>query len=534
MLSVIAIPLTGLWELFRTDEQYRTHEIRLLIVLMSVLFLGVGVFVQEYLTNRDLFSEAGQADERFRLAARAGKMYAFEWDAAADLYTRSEESVHILGLDAPKEITGQQLLASVHPDDHAGFLDSVSRLSPGNPTGECTYRFVRSDASVIWLGRRARAFFDQHGKMLRIVGMVADLRESKRQEALVRESEERLRVAAEVGRMYAWEWDPATDVVRRSAECTGILGLSDAAEGIAEDYFSSVHSEDRSVLQSLVGSLTPEDPVYRAQYRKFREDGGLLWLEESGCATFDGDGKMVRLVGMTADITERKLAEEAVAGMSQRLIDAQEQERRRIARELHDNTNQRLALLAMKIEQLTHELPEQTVGLHDRMDELRNETVEISSDIRTVAHELHPPALEYAGLVGAVTGFCLEFEKQHKMKLDFKTGDLPNPVPSDISLCLFRILQEALHNSAKYSGTERIEVELWETSDEVHFRVSDYGAGFEPEAAREGRGLGLISMRERVRLLKGTFSIQSQLQHGTTIRVRVPLHAEINSMLKVV
>jgi len=137
--------------------------------------------------------------------------------------------------------------------------------------------------------------------------------ERKEAERAFRDSEERLRVAAEVGKMYAWEWDPVTDSVLRSPECSDILGLRDTAgKDIAKDYFSFVHPEDRAELWSLVESLTPEAPVYRTQYRRFRPDGALLWLEESGCATFDGGGKMVRLVGMTADITERKQAEEAL------------------------------------------------------------------------------------------------------------------------------------------------------------------------------------------------------------------------------
>ena len=136
--------------------------------------------------------------------------------------------------------------------------------------------------------------------------------ERKQTERALREGEERLCVAAEVGRMYAWEWDPATDAVLRSAECADILGLSAAGEGLGKDYFSFIHPDDRAELRSLVDSVTPEDPVYRTQYRRFRPDGALLWLEESGRATFDRGGKITRLVGMTADITERKRVEEAL------------------------------------------------------------------------------------------------------------------------------------------------------------------------------------------------------------------------------
>jgi PAS domain S-box-containing protein len=155
-------------------------------------------------------------------------------------------------------------------------------------------------------------------------GVAHDLTEILQAQKALRESEERLRVAAEVGRMYAWEWDPATDSVLRSAECAGILGLTEATrEGIAKDYLSLIHPDDRAGLWSLVHSLTPEDPVYRTHYRRFRPDRSQLWLEESGRATFDGNGTMVQLVGMTADITERKLAEEALRRKDAELAEAQ-------------------------------------------------------------------------------------------------------------------------------------------------------------------------------------------------------------------
>ena len=120
-------------------------------------------------------------------------------------------------------------------------------------------------------------------------------------------------------------------------------------------------------------------------------------------------------------------------------------------------------------------------------------------------------------------GFCREFSEQQKLEIDFQTHDLPSPLSPDISLCFFRVLQEALHNSAKHSGVRHFEVRLWGTSDEIHLTVRDSGAGFDREAAKESRGLGLISMEERLKLLKGTLSIDSQPKRGTTIHARVPL-----------
>jgi signal transduction histidine kinase len=229
------------------------------------------------------------------------------------------------------------------------------------------------------------------------------------------------------------------------------------------------------------------------------------------------------------DITERKLAEAALASVSRKLIEAQEEERTRIGRELHDDIGQRLALLAVQMQQL-HEnslvLPE----VRSRMGEFQKQTSEIAADIQSLSHELHSAKLQYLGIAAAMRGFCREFGEQQKVEVNFQAHDLPSPLSPDISLCFFRVLQEALHNSAKHSGVRHFEVRLWGTSDEIHLTVKDSGAGFDREAAKESRGLGLISMGERLKLLNGTLSIESQPKRGTTIHARVHFTAVSNSI----
>jgi signal transduction histidine kinase len=209
--------------------------------------------------------------------------------------------------------------------------------------------------------------------------------------------------------------------------------------------------------------------------------------------------------------------------VSRRLIEAQEQERNRIARELHDDIGQRLALLSIELEQL-HQDPPILPEVHRRIGELQKQASEITTDVQTLSHDLHSTKLEYLSPVAAMKGLCQELGEQTKVKIDFKTQDLPSPLPPDISLCLFRVLQEALRNAVKHSGARHVEVGLWGTADEIHLAVSDPGIGFDSEAAKEGRGLGLVSMGERLKLLKGTISIESQPNRGTTIQARVPLN----------
>jgi len=241
------------------------------------------------------------------------------------------------------------------------------------------------------------------------------------------------------------------------------------------------------------------------------------------------------LIGLSVDSplvpkVHDKTTRPEARGVSHRLIEAQEQERARIARELHDDTSQRLATLVMNIEQLRDDLPEHAVELRNRVNHIRNHMLNLSNDIRTLAHELHPPGMEFLGLTGAARGFCTEFGEHQKVEIELKTNDVPSDLPTDISMCLFRILQEALHNSRKHSGVRRFIVHLWGTSDEVHLRVADGGAGFDVELAGKGSGLGLISMRERAKLLNGTFDIESNSKVGTTIHVCLPFRAEHDSI----
>jgi signal transduction histidine kinase len=221
----------------------------------------------------------------------------------------------------------------------------------------------------------------------------------------------------------------------------------------------------------------------------------------------------------------RKRAEEALSSVSRRLIEAQEQERTRIARDLHDDLSQRMALLQIGLEQLARDAS----GLSSRnQQELRNMTrvsTEVSSSIHNLSHQLHPYKLDALGLVASLRGFCNEFAQQHDLHIQFVHRDIRGQIPKDVTLCLFRIVQEALRNVVKHSGATEAQVELSGRADQIELCVSDSGMGFRLEDAKPETGLGLISMRERLRLVGGRLSVESKPSKGTRIRVHIPLHA---------
>jgi len=208
------------------------------------------------------------------------------------------------------------------------------------------------------------------------------------------------------------------------------------------------------------------------------------------------------------------------------LIEIEERERSRIARDLHDDINQRLALLALDLEKIKVNPPRSSDELCRQVTQVWEGIKEVSTAVQSIAHQLHSPKLEYLGVIIAMRGFCRDFAARQTVEIDFKNDDIPQPVSNEISLCLYRILQEALHNAGKYSGVRQFAVRFSYSSNQLHLAVSDRGVGFDTESAMNQGGLGLISMRERVRLVSGTIVIESKPMHGTTIHVRVPFGCE--------
>jgi signal transduction histidine kinase len=226
----------------------------------------------------------------------------------------------------------------------------------------------------------------------------------------------------------------------------------------------------------------------------------------------------------------RKQTEDAFSSVSYKVIEAEEQERHRIANDLHEGIGQRLTLLALEIEQVKTDAVNPRVDVSSRMDAVLKRTLEIATDVKILAHELYSPRMEYLGVAAVMCSFCRDFGKQRGVEIDFTSDGLPSLIPPDISLCLFRVLQESLQNAVKHSGTRRFEGRLWGTSDEIHLTVSDCGVGFNLETARKAGGLGLNRIQERLKLVNGTVSIESKPKLGATIHARVPVTSGTASM----
>ena len=204
-----------------------------------------------------------------------------------------------------------------------------------------------------------------------------------------------------------------------------------------------------------------------------------------------------------------------------KLIGAHEEERTFIARELHDDIGQRVALLAIGLAQLRGSLTEEGLASYTQICQRLSE---IGRDIQELSHRLHSSKLEYLGITAAVRSFCRELSDQQNVEIGFSHEGVPSGLPKEISLCLFRVLQEALQNAVKHSGARHFKVKLLATSEDIRLSVHDSGRGFDQASEVASRGLGLVSMRERVRMINGELTIESRPNSGTTVKVRAPLN----------
>jgi PAS domain S-box-containing protein len=349
-------------------------------------------------------------------------------------------------------------------------------------------------------------------------------------EQLLRASEERLRLAQSVARIGTFEWNIQTGVDTWTPELEAMHGLpSGGFRGTQTAWESLVHAEDRARVTELVSEAMRTGRPMTAEWRVVWPDGSVHWITGRWQVLMSESGEPLRMIGVNGDVTERKVAEAALANVSRKLIEAHEQERTRIGRDLHDDVVQRLALLSIDLEGVQQDVPDAASELRTRIGALRSETTQITSDVQLLSHELHSSRLEYLGIVGAAKNFCKDFGERQKLEIDFQSHDLPTALPNELSLSLFRVLQEALRNATKHSGVKRFDVRLWGSTGEIRLTVSDLGAGFDTETALKGTGLGLTSMQERLRLVGGELSINSQPKGGTTIQARVPFDSTSDS-----
>jgi len=345
--------------------------------------------------------------------------------------------------------------------------------------------------------------------------------ERRRAEDALRESGERLRLALEAGRMGVWDWDRRTNVVTWSKEHLEIMGLPPVpAQASYDTWAARVHPDDLASADAAMNTAIAMHTEYRHENRIVRPDGAVRWVESRAEPRFDERGECTRVMGLILDISERKQAEETSQKLSWRLLTAHEDERRRLARELHDDVTQRLARLAIDTARFeTNQSQSATASAHS----VHGELVRLSEDVHALSYRLHPSILDDLGLAEALKAECEQISRREPVRVEVELHQVPDRLPNDVALCIFRVAQEALRNIARHARASVATVSLVLKEGGLLLAVRDNGIGFDVDATQSRPSLGRAGMGERVRLLGGNFYIKSTSGQGTTVSAWVPL-----------
>jgi len=500
------------------------------------------VAMVEDITDKKTAAEAVRAsEERLRLAQQIAHVGSFEWDIQTGVNTWTPELEAMYGLQ-PGTFTGTQTAFEnlVHVDDRAGVINLVDRALKTGQSTEGEWRVVWADGSVHWITGRWQALMNESGEAARVIGVNIDVTDRKRAEEARLEVNRTLEVQAAL--LQSRE-ELLKIFVNHVPAAVAMLDRDMRYLQVSERWCADYSLDSSKILGHSHYEIFPDLPerwkqihrrglegeTLRAEEDRWDRAGGTTWLRWEIRPWQNLDGVPGGILIFSEDITHRKHADEALLAVSRMLIEAHEQERTRIGRDLHDDVVQRLALLSLELEGVQENIPDVASELRTRIGTLQTETMRITDDVQLLSHELHSSKLDYLGIVGATKNFCKEFGERQKVEIDFQSHDVPTALPTDLSLSLFRVLQEALRNATKHSGVKHFEVRLWGSTGEIHLTISDLGAGFDTETAMTSTGLGLTSMRERVRLVDGMIEIQSKPMGGTTIHVRVALRSEHDS-----
>ncbi|MFZ5876612.1 MAG: ATP-binding protein [Nitrospirota bacterium] len=304
-----------------------------------------------------------------------------------------------------------------------------------------------------------------------------------------------------------------------------------------KDFWTShIHPDDREFAVAYCLESSQRCTEYEFEYRMIAANGTPVWLHDVVYVALER-GKPRFLRGFMIDVTERMKTQQALKRsqsalresqqnlrvLAGKLLSAQEEERRRLARELHDDLTQRLATLAIELGAIEQGIVSLDPAARKKLRQLKDQIVRVSADTHGMSRRLHPSILDDLGLVAAIESECLGATKRDGIQFDFSAERVPNRIPKDVSIALYRIAQEALRNMAKHAKTKRAVVRLSGGGESIRLQLQDFGVGFAPRKARGGGGLGLASIKERVRLVQGQVSIKSRPRDGTTITVEVPL-----------
>ncbi len=450
------------------------------------------------------------------------------------------------------EVLGKPITIIIPPELHAQEADILHRLRSGERIEHFETVRITKAGKRVQVSLTVSPVRDSSGRIVGASKIARDVTRIREIEQALRDSEQRMRFCLEAANIGTWDWDIESGSVRWSENMEGIHGqLPGSFGGNVEAFLEGIHEEDRQRVSDAVQQALEGDGKFQAEYRQVKADGSVGWMEAHGQVIYDSSHRPKSMMGVCRDISERRSSEEALRDareqlearvqertseldraqeklrmLSARLLQMQDDERRRIARELHDTAGQVLVALNLNLVPVEEALRKTKSELVPQVTESLRLIEELSRDLRTMSHLLHPPLLDEAGLQSAVRWYVQGFAERSKIEVDLHLDAGLGRLPAELETAMFRIVQECLTNIHRHSGSNSASIFITRGTHNLTVEIRDRGKGMSMPMRP---GVGIQGMRERVRQLGGHLEIESG-SSGTRVAAIFPASVALSEV----
>lgn len=488
--------------------------------------------LQDITEDKEARLESSRLQDNYRILVNSIDGIVWEMEADADRFRCvSRHAEKMLGYPLSSWLDESHFWEDhIHPDDREWVINYCHSRSQVTNYYEFTYRMIAADGRSVWL-RDIVSVERADGRPTVLKGLMIDISKEKRIIEELVKAGELYGLVMKATNDVIWDWELATGQLTWNDNFFSMLGYE---RNITHQHISfwesCIHPQDRErVTAGIRQAVINRDKIWTAEYRFIKSDGSYVTIFDRGYIIFDEHNEPVRMIGSMVNITEQREAQQelehsyrTIRELSDHLHQVREEERKSIAREIHDELGQQVTVMKMEITWLISEIKSESPLVRQKMEGLLDVLKETVGSIRRIASELRPSLLDDLGLSAAMEWHLKEFEKRSGVQTHFDSNIPDTELPDGIRIALFRILQESLTNVARHAQASHVVVTIVYHDGAIAMNITDDGNGMDTSRLKHSKTYGILGMKERAGMMGGNYSIESAPGKGTTISVEIP------------